>query len=634
MIALYCTELFYFWTFLTLKLLKLVYRAFRCIRECVINLFFILFMLLLVPVMAFISSADKPQKPMFTQGALRLNLDGDLADNREDFADLYRLLQSELGSGEPFKISTFDVVQAISQAKDDPRITGLVLDLSHLQSADFSSLDFIGNEINNFKESGKKVIAIGEQYSQKQYYLASFANEVYLNKAGSVELQGLSYSNIYFKSLFEKIEAEPHIFRVGTYKAAVEPFMRDDMSPEAKQNAQAWLSQTWQQTVETVAENRQIPNENIELTPATYIEKYKQVKGDDAQFALNQKWVNKLASNQETKAMLISHFGENSEGNYNHIEFDDYVNELNDRFGEVNAPKIAVVNVEGAIMLGESDETGVGSETVVKLLQKARADKNVEGLILRINSPGGSAMASELIRQEVEEFQKSGKPVVASMGGMAASGGYWIAATSDKIIASPNTLTGSIGIFGLAVSFEKTAKKLGVSEDGIATSALAQPMGLKTLPKEQSELLQIGIESGYERFLSLVAEGRKMSKEAVDKVAQGQVWTGSDALKHGLVDELGNFNIAYAMLSDLINQHRETQSKAKIEQFGLQWFAEVDDSLFGKLSREFKAQVQVNLANWLDLPLLKKSTQQLELLSRFNDPKQMYLYCLNCGKIE
>lgn len=616
-----------------LNILKAFYRLFRCVRECVVNLFFILFILLLVPLVGFLSSSHHSEKPIFTQGALRLNLDGYLADNREEFTDFYRLLQSEIGGSEPFKISTFDVVQAISKAKNDPQITGLVLDLSYLQNADFSSLDLVGNEINNFKTSGKPVIAIGEQYSQKQYYLASFADEIYLNKAGFVELQGLSYSNTYFKSLLEKIEAEPHIFRVGTYKSAVEPFLRDDMSAEAKQNAQGWLSDTWRKTVETIAENRKISVQEIDLTPVAYIEKYKQAKGDDAQFALNQKWVTQLVTNEESRSQLISQFGENSEGSYNHIEFSDYELELNDRFADIKAPKIAVVNVEGAIMLGESDETGVGSETVVKLLQEARADKNVEGLILRINSPGGSAMASELIRQEVEEFQKVGKPVVSSMGGMAASGGYWIAATSDKIIASPNTLTGSIGIFGLAVTFEKTAKKLGVSEDGISTSVLAEQSGLKTLPKEQGEVLQIGIENGYDRFLELVSRGRNMPKEAVDKVAQGQVWTGNQALQHGLVDELGNFNIAYATLSELINQKRAEQSKAKVEKFGLQWFAEQDDSLFGTLARDFKAQLQLNVANWLDLPMLKKSHQKMERLSRFNDPKQMYLYCLNCGKV-
>ncbi|MEG9487333.1 signal peptide peptidase SppA [Mannheimia indoligenes] len=616
-----------------LNMLKAIYKMFRCIRECVINLFFILFILFLVPVVGFIASSQNTQKPVFTQGALRLNLDGYLVDNREEFTDFYRLLQSELGGAEPFKISTFDVVQAISKAKNDPQITGLVLDLHNLQNADFSSLDFIGNEINSFKESGKPVIAIGEQYSQKQYYLASFADEIYLNKAGSVELQGLSYSNTYFKTLLDKIEAEAHIFRVGTYKSAVEPFMRDDMSEEAKQNARGWLNGTWQQTVEMIAHNRKIEPKEINLSAENYIEKYKAAKGDDAQFALNQKWVTQLVSNQESKAKLIEKFGENSEGAYNHIEFSDYELELNDRFADINAPKIAVVNVEGAIMTGESDQSGVGSETIVKLLQEARADKNVEGLILRINSPGGSAMASELIRQEVEAFQKEGKPVVASMGGMAASGGYWIAATSDKIIASPNTITGSIGIFGLAVTFEKTAKNLGVSEDGIATSALAEPIGLKSLPKEQGEVLQIGIENGYDRFLELVSRGRNMSKEAVDKVAQGQVWLGSDALKHGLVDELGNFNVAFVTLSDLINQKREAQSKAKVERFGLQWFAEQDDSLFGTLARDFKTQLQVSLTNWFDLPVLKQSQKQMEILSRFNDPKQMYLYCLNCGKV-
>lgn len=617
-----------------LKILKLCYRMFRCVRECVINLFFILFILLLIPAITFFSTTEKTSKSLFTQGALRLNLEGYLADNREEFADFYRLLQSEMGGTEPAKISTFDVVQAINKAKNDPQITGLVLDLSYLHNADYASLEYIGKEIQYFKESGKPVIAIGEQYSQKQYYLASFADEIYLNKVGFIELQGLNYTNVYFSSLLKKIEAEPHIFRVGNYKSAVEPFLRDDMSAEAKQNAQSWLNDSWQQIVSTIAQNRHITHQDIDLSPSDYLAKYKVANGDDALFALNQKWVTALISTQEGREKLIAHFGEDEEGNYNHITFLDYSDTLKDRFANINRPKIAVVNIEGAIMAGESDQTSVGSETVIKLLQKARLDHNVEGLILRINSPGGSAMASELIRQEVEEFQKAGKPVVASMGGMAASGGYWIAATSDKIIAAPNTLTGSIGIFGLALSFEKTAKNIGVSEDGIATSILAQQSGLKSLPKEQSELLQISIENGYERFLTLVSRGRKMTKEAVDKVAQGQIWSGKQALEHHLVDELGDFSTAYNTLSELINQQRHSENREKITAFEVQWFAEKDDSLFSTLARDFKTTLQFNIVNWLNLPIMQKSQQQLEQLSRFTDPKQMYLYCLNCGQIE
>lgn len=616
-----------------LKILKLFYRIFRYIRECLINFFFILFILLLLPAISLFSS-DNSQKPIFTQGALRLNLDGYLADNREEFNDFYRLLQSELGSAEPVKISTFDVVQAISKARNDPQITGIVLDLSYLQDADFSSLDFIGNELKNFQTSGKPVIAVGDQYSQKQYYLASFADEIYLNKAGFISLQGLNYSNLYFKTLLDKIEAEPHIFRVGTYKSAVEPFLRDDMSSEAKHNAHIWLNQIWQQTVQTIANNRQISAEEIHLNPTIYLEKYKQAKGNDAQFAFNQKWITELSTNQEIQNKLISQFGENSEGDYNHIEFLDYTYTLSDRFSEIYDPKIAVINIEGTITNGESDQINVGSETTVKLLQKARADKNVEGLILRINSPGGSAIASELIRQEVEEFQNTGRPVVTSMGGIAASGGYWIAATSDKIIASPNTITGSIGIFGLALTFEKTAKNLGVSEDGVSTSILAQQSSLKTLSKEQSDILQVSIENGYDRFLELISRGRKIPKDKVNEIAQGKIWTGEDALKYDLVDELGDFNTAYSVLSDLINQKREKANKGKANQFGLQWFAEEDDSLFGKFTRDFKIQLQINIANWVNLPFLKESQKQLDLLSRIQDPKRLYLYCLNCGKMD
>ena len=619
-----------------LAFLKGIYRIFRCIREFTISLFFILFVLVCFALFGLMNSDTQTNKtPAFEQGALMLNLDGYLADNHDEFSDFNRFLKSELGGeSEPLKISTFDVVRAIRKAQYDDKITGLVLDLSFFKGGDVPSLTFVGKAIESFKQSKKPVIAVGEHYSQKQYYLASFADEIYLNKAGFVELQGLSYSNLYFKSLFEKIEAVPHIFRVGTYKSAVEPFLRDDMSPEARQNASLWLNTLWKHFSQDIANNRQIKPEQVLPPVQDYIQQYKQAKGDDAQYALSRQLVTQVATHKQTLEKLQSLFGENDEGGYKHIDFFDYAETLSDRFDVHGENKIAVINIEGEIIWGESDENSAGSDTIVKLLREARQDSTIQGVILRINSPGGSAMASELIRQEAEELQKAGKPVVASMGGMAASGGYWIAATSDKIIASPTTLTGSIGIFGLAVTFEKTAKKFGISQDGIATSPLASYSALKSLPKEQGEIIQISIENGYDRFLELVSRGRKMSKEQADKVAQGQVWLGETALEKGLVDMLGDFNDAYSELKTLINQQREQADKPAIDSFKTQWLIDENDDFLSQVMRDFKMQFKVNIANWLGLPINHSVKQSTDLLRKFNDPKQSYLYCLNCGVVD
>lgn len=619
-----------------LSIFKTIYQIFRCVREFVLSLFFILFVLICFALVSLIQSENVSKKPPmdFEKGALKLNLDGYLSDNHDEFGDFRRFLQSEVGATqEPAKISTFDVARTISRAQNDPKISGLVLDLTAFGGGDLPSLEFVGKYLQQFKTSQKPIIAIGEHYSQQQYYLASFADKIYLNQAGFVDLHGLNYTTLYFKSLLEKIEAVPHIFRVGSYKSAVEPFLRDEMSPEARQNASQWLNLMWQQFSETVAKNRQIPTASLLPAPARYLAEFKQAQGDDAQYALNRQLVSELVSHHQLNDILARTFGEDPENGYRHIDFFDYSAQLDSRFEVQGEHKIAVINIEGEIVWGESDESSAGSDTIVPLLQQALKDEQVSGVILRINSPGGSAMASELIRQQAEALQLAGKPVVASMGGMSASGGYWIAATSDKIIASRSTLTGSIGIFGLALNFEKTAQKFGVREDGIATSPFANQSMLKPLSDAQADVIQLSIESGYERFLSLVSRGRNMPKAAVDKVAQGQVWLGQTALSHGLVDQIGDFDDAYTALSALINQQRQAQGKAPVANFALQWLIDEPSDLFSQLLRDFKRQSQFAVASWLNLPQNLPLARPQTLLNKFNDPKQRYLYCLNCGVV-
>lgn len=621
------------------KVFQFIYRVFRCIRESIINLVFFLFILLCFSIVGIVSSLKQPSEGMakFKEGALVLNLDGYLADNRDEYADLYRLLESEFRKNEAVKYSIFDVADAIKQAGNDPQIKGLVLDLDKLRSADYPALSYLGELIQAFKLTQKPVIAVGSRYSQTQYYLASFADKIYLNKAGSVDLQGLNYSSLYFKSMLNKIEAEPYIFRVGTYKSAVEPLIRDDMSPEAKQNARLWLNAMWENVRETMAENRKLTSGQILPEINKLLELRKTIKVNDADFALKQGLVTEVKSSNEIRTELAKLFGEDKKQGFKSIGYDDYATTLDDRFDTHSKNKIAVVNVEGEITMGKSLENTAGAETIVKQLRQVQEDEAVRGLILRINSPGGSAVASELIRQEVEAVQKKGLPVVASMGSMAASGGYWIAATSNAIVADPNTLTGSIGIFGVLFNLEKTAKNLGIQEDSINTSPLAAISGLKPLTSEQSELIQLNIEQGYEEFLGLVSRGRNMTKQEVDKLAQGQVWLGTAAKEKGLVDKLGTFDTAVTVIAnDFINKIRAEQGEQPFENLTTEWFIERDNSLFAELSRSFSTKMQLKLANWFNLPfnMNHKTQQAVDFFAKFTDPKHSYLYCLNCGEVK
>lgn len=616
------------------SVLKALYRVFRCIRETVVSLFFILFVMAFFALSSLLVSEPTPDAASVKPAALRLDLDGYLADNRDELSDFHRFLQSELGGEAPLKLSTFDVVRTIAKAADDDNITGIVLDLSHFEGGDLPSLQFVGRALNDFRQSGKPIIAVGDLYTQKQYYLASFAQKIYLNKAGMVELVGLSYTNLYFKSLFEKIDAVPHVFRVGTYKSAVEPFLRDDMSREARENASSWLNGLWQEMRDEMAKNRGVPTDKWLPDGADYLTQFRAAKGDHAQFALNQGWVSELLTAAEMTKRLAEQFGEDPEKGYRYMDYLDYAAMLSDRF-HVNAPhKIAVVNVEGQIVWGSGGEGQTGSDEIVKLLTEARQDAQVEGVILRVNSPGGSAVGAELIRQAVEDLQTSGKPVVVSMGGMAASGGYWIAATADHIVAAPTTLTGSIGIFGLAMDFEKTAKRLGISQDGVATSSLAEESGLKALNSAQAAIIQISIEQGYERFLDLVAKGRKMSFEEVDKLAQGQVWLGKTAFEKGLVDQLGDFDDAYRAIKEKINQKRQAANLPSLTQMVTEWRVDYSEDMLSQFMRGFKLSSPMDLTSLFGKPLHSVWHKSQETLTRFNDPKQLYLYCLNCGEIK
>ena len=622
-----------------LTFLKYCWRGLNFIRDCVMNLVFLLFVLLLGAILSLSSYMDGEKVELVgEQGALLLNLDGYLADNRDSQPEWERALQELDNQHVPGKISTFDVVYAIEQAANDERIKGLVLDLNYFEGADIPALEYVGESLKNFKKTEKPVIAFSDNYTQAQYLLASYANEIYLNPRGSVFIQGLAAQNLYFKEMLDKLEVTPHVFRVGTYKSAVEPFLRNDMSPEARRNLQQWLSGMWTNYKDIIATNRKIDQNSVLPDAKTFLKELKALKGDSTAYVEKRKLVTQLASRSELDKKLIELFGSNKDDEPKLLSFNRYLKALPDRMlSEDSEYKIAVVNVEGVIVDGESYQDEVGGNTVSRLLSEANADKDVKAVVLRVNSPGGSAFASEVIRQEVDALQKAGKPVVVSMGSMAASGGYWISSTADYIVADKNTITGSIGIFALFPTFEKTVKKWGISSDGVATSELSDLSLLRPLSSELNDVFQMEIEYGYDEFLSVVSKGRKLSKEEVDKIAQGQVWLGQDAYKNKLVDELGNFDTALNKAIELANA--KLADDQKTDDYSVEWFVEEDDSTLNKLMSGLRGSVKSLVKSTVDetIGLPKEAAQikqSLGVLTKFNDPKGQYLYCLNCGRIK
>ena len=609
-----------------LSVLKFCCKALNFIRNLVMNFVFLLFVLSLIVLVSLFSDGKKNQVLSGDQGALYLNLTGYLADNTEDMLSWQEAFQRLNNEKVSYKYSTFDVVQSILSAKDDERIRGLVLNLNDFEGGDLPSLEYVGKAIQSFKESEKPVIAYADNYTQAQYFLASFADDIYLNPIGQVSIQGLRQENLYFKSMLEKLEITPHIFRVGTYKSAVEPFLRDDMSPEAKANMQKWLGGMWQNYMQTLMINRHITANDVLPSAQKYISDLKALKGDETAYVKKRQLVTQFATRLDLDKKLTALFGQGEEGKAKLVFFEDYLSHLGDRFSVV-----AVVNVEGTIIDGESDEESAGGDTIAKLLRQAYDNDKVKAVVLRVNSPGGSAFASEIIRQETENLQKAGKPVVVSMGGMAASGGYWISSTADYIVADKNTITGSIGIFALFSTFENTIKKMGMSTDGVATTDLAETSALSPLGKNTQDIYQLSIENGYDRFLDVVSRGRQLSKDKVDKIAQGQVWLGQDAQKNGLVDELGDIDIAIDKVVALVNQHPDKY----MDNFSVQWLVDEDNSFLAKLDRKLKQKGQALLTNWLGLPQeVHQVKKQLNVLTKFNDPKGQYLYCLNCGSVK
>jgi protease-4 len=604
---------------------KWTWRLLNFVRELVLNLFFILIVLVVVGVWLQFSSSTSERT---ARGALTLNITGVVVDKPSTSGKIGALSRQLLGASSDRlqENSLFDIVQTIRQAKDDRNITGIVLDLKDFAGADQPSMQYIGKALREFRDSGKPVYAVGDNYSQGQYYLASFANKIYLSPQGVVDLHGFATNGLYYKALLDKLKVSTHVFRVGTYKSAVEPFIRDDMSPAAREADSRWIGELWQNYLTTVAANRQITPQQVFPGAKEMLEGLRKTDGDTAKYALDNKLVDVLASSAEVEKALTKQFGwSKADKNFRNISFYDYALKTPSDQGD----SVAVIFANGAIMDGQETPGNVGGDTTAAQIRDARLDPKVKAIVLRVNSPGGSVTASEVIRSELAAAKAAGKPIVVSMGGMAASGGYWISTPANYIIANPSTLTGSIGIFGVINTVENTLDSVGVHTDGVATSPLADVSLTKALPQEVQEMMQLSIENGYKRFITLVANARNSTPEQVDKIAQGHVWTGTDAKTNGLVDSLGDFDDAVAKAAEL----------AKLKQWHIEYYQDepsffnmVLDSLTGSVRAALPAALQAALP----APLATAANAvkaESDKLAVFNDPQNRYAICLTCANI-
>ncbi len=602
------------------------WRLLNFIRELILNLFLVL--LILVGVGIYLSFQSSSTSTAPARGALLVDLSGVVVD-QPSVNNRVRQWGRELLGASSSRLqenSLFDVVDSIRKAKDDKNITGMVLQLNDFAGADQPSLRYIGKALREFRDSGKPIFAIGDSYNQTQYYLASYANKVYLSPQGAVDLHGFATNNLYYKSLLDMLKVTTNIFRVGTYKSAVEPLIRDDMSPAAREADSRWIGGLWQNYLETVAANRQLTPQQLFPGAAGVLSGLQAAGGDTARYALDNKLVDELASRTAIENQLVKTFGWDKQANdFNAISIYDYQPKPDANQGG----KIAVVFANGAIMDGPQTPGNVGGDTTAAELRQARLDPAVKAVVFRVNSPGGSVSASEVIRSELAAVRAAGKPVVVSMGGMAASGGYWVSTPADYIIASPSTLTGSIGIFGIINTYEKTLDTLGVHTDGVATSPLADIAVTKALPQEFSQMMQLNIENGYKNFLDLVAKSRKMTPQQVDQIAQGHVWLGSDAKANGLVDQLGDFDDAVKKVAEL----------AKLQQWQLDWFVDtpsLSDMVLSQFGVSIHAMLPAAIQAMLPAPLASVANavkEQPGLFNNLNDPQNRYAICLTCGEV-
>lgn len=600
-----------------------VFRGIDLARRIVLNLIFLAIFIAAVAFWADDGSPDVPESAALVvnpRGAIVEQLAGDAVD---------RAIGQLTGDERPETLKR-DLERAIRAARDDDRIKVLVLDLNSLNGAGLSTLQDLRAVVEDFKTSGKPVIAAADFYGKSQYYLASAADEIYLHHMGIVMLDGYGRFRSYYKEGLDKAEIDFNVFRVGEYKSAVEPYLRDSMSEQAREANLDWLGDLWDSWIGDVAAARNLTPEALKESIARFDEHLQEAEGSGSEAALRLGLVDHVGDRDAVRDRLIELVGEDEDSHSFHsIGLVSYLDTLDD---DPNAGKsddtVAVVVASGMILGGHQPPGAIGGESTAALIRQARHDDEVKAIVLRVDSPGGSAFASELIRRELVLAREADKKIVVSMGDVAASGGYWISSASDEIWANANTITGSIGIFGTLPTFQKPlAKHLGTRVDGVGTTWISGAGRVdRELDPRVAAAMQRMVEQGYEDFLIRVGEARSKTRDEVDKIARGRVWSGADAQELGLIDRLGGLEDAIA-------------SAAKLAEIG-------DDYRVDYLEREleFKDQLMVELMTWsadwyqpeirqASRPRLGKLVadyihDQAETMLQFDDPHGIYAHCM------
>ncbi|GLQ99574.1 signal peptide peptidase SppA [Dyella mobilis] len=534
-----------FWIFL-----RVFGRGLNIVRLTLINVVFFFFFILFV-LLIFGIGALKHGTVIQDSSVLVLKPEGRLVE-QYSINTAQRAIAKLSGNGLK-EVQLRDLTSAIDAAAKDSRITRIVLDPAQLQSGGFAALTEVGAALDRFRAAGKPVLVWAPSLDQYQYLLAAHADRILLDPQGSLMITGLANYRLFYKDLLDKLGVTVYLFRHGQFKSAAEPFVLNHASPESKEADSYWMGGLWDGYVNTVAKLRKLDPAQVRDDIDQLPDRIASTNGDLAQLALNEHLIDGLATREELIKMLHSQgvpAGKDGHG-FRGVDLDRYTTTINVN-DNLAGSGVTVVVAEGEITAGDQPPGSIGGDSTAALIRSAREDKRTKALVLRVNSPGGEVYAAEQIRREVEQTREAGIPVVVSMGDVAASGGYWISMNADKIYAEPNTITGSIGIFGMYYTIPNTLAKLGISSDGVGTTPLAGAFNVsRPLDPKVGAVIQSVIDKGYRDFVGGVAKARGKSFDTIDAIAQGRVWTGDQAMQRGLVDQLGGLQSAVKEAADL-----------------------------------------------------------------------------------
>lgn len=605
------------------KQLQPLWRGIDLLRRVVLN---IAFLVILIFLLNLLLRDTRPDVPGST--ALVIAPQGNIVEQLRPVG-LVNGAKKIVGLGETETLLK-DLLDAIDMAKDDKRVKVMLLDLNGIGGAGLSKLQDLKDAVNRFKKSGKKVIAAADNYSRNAYYLAAHADEIYMHHMGVLILDGYSRYKRYYKEGLDRLEVDMNIFRVGKYKSYVEPFIRNSMSDNAKEANLHWLGALWESYLKDVAAARGIKVETLKDYTDQFNTHLKEVNGETAAMALKAGLIDHAATRDQVRDRLIELVGEDKNTHsFFRIGYKDYLEALDkDRWGDgVRDNAVGVIVAKGGILNGNHPPGTIGGDSTAALIRKARKDNNIKAILLRVDSGGGSAFASEVIRREMELARKEGKPVVVSMGSVAASGGYLISMASDEVWAYPTTITGSIGILGMFPTFQKPlAKYLGIHVDGVGTNKLAGALRQdRKIAPEIKEAIRMIIDKGYDDFITLVAKARKKTPGQVHEIAQGRVWIGLDAYKLGLVDHLGGMSDALKSAAKLAKLGENFRVKYIREKLTLQ--QRMISKLFSEIATPETTGIKVRQPLNPFAGMLRMLAQQVQTFSQFNDPNGVYAYC-------